>query len=218
MKPISIVIADDHKILRAGLYSFFEKNNVFTIVGEAGNGLEAIEQVREKRPDILILDIAMPLMRGLEAIKEIKRISPTTRILILSMHNREEYVRTALANGAEGYILKESAAEELLSALEHISKGNVYLSPAVSKTIVDEWLREEDHKRLTSKKRDHLSEREMAVLKLVAEGMTNREIAKLLHISVKTVETHRFRLMEKLSLRNLPDLVKYAIKQGLVEL
>lgn len=218
MKRLSIVLADDHKILRDGLYSFLEKKDSFVVIGEASNGLEAIEQVRQKQPDILILDIAMPMMRGLEAIKEIKRIAPTTKILILSMHNREEYVRNALTNGAQGYILKESAAEELLSALDHISRGHIYLSPAVSKTIVEDWLQQESSKKRPTEKGGQLTDREMAVLKLVAEGLSNKEIAQLLNISVKTVETHRFRLMEKLALRNLPDLVKYAIKQGLVDL
>ncbi|MBN2356553.1 response regulator transcription factor [candidate division KSB1 bacterium] len=218
MKPLSIVLADDHKLVRAGLKSFIVGFDSFTVVGEAGNGLEAIAQTERHQPDVLILDIAMPLMRGLEAIKDIKKISPATRVLILSMHNREDYVRSALQNGADGYILKESAADELLAALDHLSRDEIYLSPAVSRTIVEDWLQDEEKRQQPPSIRGELTDREKSVLKLVAEGLSNKKIAELLHISVKTVETHRFRMMEKLKLRNVPDVVKYAIRKGFVEI
>jgi len=218
MRTFSVILVDDHALVRAGLRQLITTFEKFSVIAEAGDGLDAIAEVQKHKPDILILDIAMPRMRGIEAINEIKKISPKTRILVLSMHDREEYMYQTLQKGADGYILKESAAEELLAALNNLSRGEIYLSPTVSRTILADWLRDERRGDKKIPVKNELTDREKAVLKLVAEGLSNREVADLLHISSKTVETHRFRIMEKLKLQSLPDLVKYAIKKGFVEL
>jgi DNA-binding NarL/FixJ family response regulator len=218
MKPISVLLADDHVLVRQALGHLLLTFEKFSVVGEAGDGIEAIAMTEKHKPDILILDIAMPRMRGLEALRDLKRTSPETRILILSMHNRDEYVRQAFSNGADGYLLKESAAEELFVALNHLSQGEIYLSPAISRNIVKDWLREDKDKQVPIASKADLSDRERMVLKLIAEGLSNKQVAETLHISSKTVETHRMRIMEKLNLRGLPDLVKYAIREGFVDL
>jgi len=160
----------------------------------------------------------MPNMRGIEAILEIKRLEPGIRILVLSMHDREEYVFNAMKNGADGYILKKSAAAELVAALNHVLSGEIYLSPAISRHVVKNWLRDEEKMDGANRAGLEITERERTVLKLIAEGHSNKEVANLLHISAKTVETHRARLMDKLELRTVPDLVRYAIKSGLIDL
>jgi DNA-binding NarL/FixJ family response regulator len=215
MKKNTVLLADDHALVRAGLRQLLLEFNTYDIVAEAGDGLQAIEEARLHQPDIVVLDLAMPKMRGIEAIKEIKKAAPDTKILVLSMYESEEYIRHALLNGADGYLLKGSAADELHAALEHVLANRLYLSPAISRSFVTDLL---------NKNRDHeqemggeLSEREWGVLKLLAEGHSNKEIAGLLHISSKTVETHRSRIMLKLGLNNLADLVKYAIRKGLVD-
>ncbi len=218
MEKIRAVLADDHVLVRAGLRQLLQALNDVTVVGEAGDGMEAIEKVKEQQPDILIIDIQMPLMGGIDAIREIKKFSPETQILVLSMHNKEEYVRQTLKNGASGYLLKQSASDDLKNAIIAITNGNIYLSPSISKSIVAAWLREVDLKPSAKSADGELTEREKGVLKLLAEGFTNKRIAELLHISVKTVETHRHRIMAKLKLASFADLVKYAIKEGHTEL
>lgn len=218
MRKQKIVIADDHQLVREGLRKLLmSMDSNIEVVGEAGDGLEAKEMANKLKPDILILDISMPKMRGIEAIKEIKRTSPETSILILSMHNKEEYIKQTLKNGASGYLLKESAAEELYSAVKFISEGKVYLSPSISKSVVSDWLTEAERTQheLSNNK---LTDREQEVLKLLAEGYTNKQIANLLHISNKTVETHRYRIMEKLELKNIAELVRYALRNNIIEL
>ncbi len=218
MEKIRAVLADDHALVRAGLRELLQALNNVTVVGEAGDGIEAIEQAKGLHPDILILDIQMPLMGGIEAIREIKRISPETQILVLSMHSKEEYVRQTLKNGASGYLLKQSASDDLKNAIAAITSGSIYLSPSISRSIVSAWLKEGDVKTAVKSAEGELTEREKGVLKLLAEGLSNKRIAELLHISVKTVETHRHRIMDKLKLHSVADLVKYAIKEGLTEL
>ncbi|OPZ78722.1 MAG: Oxygen regulatory protein NreC [bacterium ADurb.Bin431] len=180
--------------------------------------MTAVATALQIKPDVLLLDIAMPNMRGIEAILELKRLEPEIKILVLSMHDREEYVLQAMKNGADGYILKKSAAAELVAALNHVISGEIYLSPSVSRHLVRNWLRDEESMAGVSRAETELSERERTVLKLIAEGRSNKEVASLLHISAKTVETHRARIMSKLELRTVPDLVRYAIKSGLVDL
>jgi len=218
MSKQTLIIADDHQILREALRNLLvSMDRNIDVIGEAGDGLETIDKVQQLQPDLLILDISMPKMRGIEAIKEIKRVSPDTKILVLSMHNKNEYIKQALKNGASGYLLKGSAAEELFSAIKYVSEGKVYLSPAISKSVISDWLTEKDVANETSSA-DKITEREKEVLKLIAEGYSNKQIAKLLHISTKTVETHRYRIMEKLHLKNIADLVKYALKNDIIEL
>ncbi|HNW58270.1 MAG TPA: response regulator transcription factor [bacterium] len=218
MKVYRILIADDHALLREGLRMVLSLESQFEVIGEAEDGLQAIAAASQLKPDVLLLDIQMPNMRGIEAIAEIKHQLPEIRILILSMHDREQYVLEALKNGADGYILKKSAAAELISALNHVISGEIYLSPAIARHVVKSWVRGADHPRQEKQGEDELSDRERAVLKIIAEGHSNKEVAELLHISPKTVETHRARIMEKLGLRTVPDLVRYAIKSGLIDL
>lgn len=218
MKSHSIMIADDHAVLRDGLRMLLSSYPQFQVIGEADDGLTAVSTALQLKPDVLLLDIAMPNMRGIEAILEIKRLEPGIRILVLSMHDREEYVFNAMKNGADGYILKKSAAAELVAALNHVLSGEIYLSPAISRHVVKNWLRDEEKMDGANRAGLEITERERTVLKLIAEGHSNKEVANLLHISAKTVETHRARLMDKLELRTVPDLVRYAIKSGLIDL
>ncbi|HOH06908.1 MAG TPA: response regulator transcription factor [bacterium] len=213
-----IMIADDHAVLRDGLRLLLSSYPQFEVIGEADDGMTAVATALQIKPDVLLLDIAMPNMRGIEAILELKRFEPEIKILVLSMHDREEYVLQAMKNGADGYILKKSAAAELVAALNHVISGEIYLSPSISRHLVRNWLRDEESMAGVSRADTELSERERTVLKLIAEGRSNKEVASLLHISAKTVETHRARIMSKLELRTVPDLVRYAIKSGLVDL
>ncbi len=216
MRKWKVVVADDHTLVRTGLCHLLATFQKYEIVGEAGDGLQAIELAQQLQPDIVLLDLAMPKMRGMEAIQEIKRVSQA-KVLVLSMYDRDEYIRQAIKNGADGYLLKGSAADELKTALMHILENHIYLSSAISKNIVKEWIHGQQAAELNIQKTG-LTERENEVLKLLAEGYANKEIADLLHISIKTVETHRSRIMDKLGSRNLAELVKFAIKRGLVEL
>ncbi len=219
MEPIQIVIADDHALVRAGLMELMKTFEKVEVVAEAGDGLEAIEKARDYQPDIMLLDISMPKMRGLEAITEIHRVSPETLILILSMFNNQEYIRESFKKGAVGYLLKEAAAEELKSAISALLQNKVYISPALSGFIVRDWVQSHNVGSETRvNESSPLTERERGVMKLLAEGYTNKEVAGLLHISSKTVETHRHRIMEKLKLDNFAALVKYAIKEKMVDL
>ena len=218
MKSYGIMIADDHTVLREGLRLLLCSYPQFEVIGEAEDGITAVSTALQLKPDVLLLDIAMPNMRGIEAILEIKRLEPDIKILVLSMHDREEYVLQAMKNGADGYILKKSAAAELVAALNHVISGEIYLSPSISRYVVRNWLRDEESMAVVSRAETKISERERTVLKLIAEGRSNKEVANLLHISAKTVETHRARIMSKLELRTVPDLVRYAIKSGLVDL
>ena len=218
MKRVKIVLADDHTMLRDSLRYLLQTYEAFDVVGEAGDGLEAIQVVRNEKPDILILDIAMPRMRGIEAIREIKRENPSIKILVLSMHDKTEYVRQTLKNGADGYLLKRSAAAELVQAIQTLSEGERSLSPSLSKEIIENWLQQDDAALPRDSLESKLTEREKAVMKLLAEGHSNKQVAEMLYISPKTVKTHRSRIMSKLNLNSVPALVHYAIRNGLVDL
>lgn len=216
MKNNTVLLADDHALVRAGLRQLLLEFKSYDVVAEAGDGLQAIEQALSKQPDIVVLDLAMPKMRGIEAIKEIKRVSPNSKILVLSMYDNDEYIRHAILNGADGYLLKGSATDELRVALDNVLADHLYLSPAISRSFLTDLLQK--NKGMEMEQGNELSERERGVLKLLAEGHTSKEIAGLLHISSKTVETHRSHIMSKLGLNNIADLVKYAIRKRLVDM
>jgi two-component system, NarL family, response regulator NreC len=218
MRPVTIVIADDHALVRAGLCELLNTMNNVSVKGQAGDGLETIQKVRDLKPDILVLDISMPKMRGLEVIKEVKTHSENTKILILSMHNKPDYVRQSFRNGARGYLLKESAADELKQAIKALAQDDIYLSKNVNHSIIKEWIEGNIGGSEELSASAALTEREKSVMKLLAEGYTNKQVARFFHISSKTVETHRYRIMEKLKLENFAALVKYAIKSGMVDL
>ncbi len=209
-RSISIVLADDHAVMRDGVQMVLESQPDLHVIGTASNGADAVDLVDALRPDIAVLDIAMPQTNGLVAAREIRQRAPNTKIIFLSMHEGEEYLKEALRAGAAGYVLKRAAATELVAAIRAVQRGDAYLDPALTRTLDD--LRDGDTGRLAD-----LTERELEVLKLVAEGLTNRQIAAQLVISVKTVQSHRTNIMEKLDLHDRTDLVKYAIRRGLIE-
>jgi len=210
-----IVLAEDHTILREGLRSLLSSNPNFEIVGEAEDGREAIRCVEKLKPDLILTDLSMPRMNGMEAIKEIKRESPETKVLVLTVHKAEEYILAAFRAGADGYLLKDSTHVELVMAVNKVLSGKHYISPEISEKVVEGYL--EGKKALKSKTSwETLTQREREILKLIAEGYKNKEIADDLCISVKTVEKHRANLMEKLNLHNAQALTAFAIEKGLV--
>jgi len=214
-KAFNIVIAEDHTILREGLKSLLSSQPDLKIVGEAGDGLEAIRCVQNHSPDMILLDLSMPRMTGLDAIKEIKRVNSDTRIIVLTVHSTEEYILATLQAGADGYVLKDAHSTELLTAIRHVLDGHRYLSPSISGTIIDGLLQGKKASAIRSAW-ETLTQREREILKLVAEGHKNKDIADLLCISVKTVEKHRANLMEKLDLHNVAALTALAAEKGLI--
>jgi DNA-binding NarL/FixJ family response regulator len=214
MTKIRIVLADDHTLVRSGLRTLVSGIEGVEVVGEAANGAEALELARGLVPDVVMMDIAMGQMNGLEATRRIRAESPAVRVLILSMHAGEEYVVQALEAGAAGYILKDCAPAELELALKAVTRGDSYLSPRVSRQIVEGYVQRTG----SGKGREQLSPRQREILKLVAEGLSTKQIAHHLGVSVKTVESHRAQLMERLRIRDVAGLVRYAIRAGLVDL
>ncbi|MFB0507893.1 MAG: response regulator [Thermodesulfobacteriota bacterium] len=210
-----IVIAEDHRILREGLRALISSNPDFDIVGEAEDGRDAIRCVEKLVPDLILLDLSMPRMNGMEAINEIKKQCPETKILVLTVHSTEEYILTTLRAGADGYVLKDATHTELMMAIKSVLTGKTYLSPGVSEKVIEGYL--EGRKTLRScTPWDTLTQREREVLKLIAEGYKNKEIADYLYISVKTVEKHRANLMRKLDLHSTSSLTAFAMEKGLV--
>ena len=213
MKPIRVLLADDHALMRAGIRSLLEKLPAVEVVGEAGNGREALALVASLRPNVVLMDIGMKELNGLEATARITKECPGVRVLILSMHANEEYVLQALRSGAAGYILKDAATMELELALRSVHQDQTYLSPSISRHVIDEYLQ-----RVGSQPGllDALTPRQREILQLVAEGKSTKEIAFILHVSIKTVETHRAQLMERLKIHDVAGLVKFAMRAGLV--
>jgi two-component system, NarL family, response regulator NreC len=205
-----IVLADDHQIFRQGLKALLEREE-YEIAGEAADGLEAVRLATEVRPDVAILDFAMPLLNGLDAAREIQHVSPQTRTILLTMHTEDQYVLESVRAGIKGFVLKTQAAADLVRAIQEVLRGRVYLSPGVSKAVVDAYLSSVEHPA------DPLTSRERQVLQLVAEGRTTKEIADVLGISVKTAESHRGHLMQKLNVHETAGLVRYAIRHGVIE-
>ncbi len=216
MGKIRILIADDHGIVRAGIRSLLESQPDMEVVGEAGDGWEAVTLATRLQPDVVLMDIAMPGLRGMEATQEIHQHVPDVRVLALTMHDREEYFFAMLEAGASGYVLKEGAPEELLAAIRAVHRGEAFLSPAVTRLVLEDYLTNRNAGAVSPFER--LTLREKEVLQLAAEGKTNREIADTLSLSVKTVEKHRASMMHKLGLRTLSDLIRYAISKGLIEM
>jgi DNA-binding NarL/FixJ family response regulator len=211
-----IVIAEDHTILRDGLKSLLSAYPDFDIVGEAENGRDAIRCVEKIAPDLVLMDLSMPKTNGLEAIKEIKKRNPETKIVALTVHKTEEYILATLEAGADGYVLKDAGQSELVMAIRNVLSGRRYLSPGVSEKVIEGYL--EGRKGVKPKSSwDTLTQREREVLKLIAEGFKNKEVADYLFISLKTVEKHRANLMKKLDLHNAAALTAFAIERGLIE-
>ena len=217
MKKVRLLVADDHKIFRQGIKKLLEEEPDLQVVGEAADGREAVKRATELKPDVILMDIAMANLNGLEATKQIKKVLPDVKVIMLTMHKNEEYVLHSFQVGASGFILKEGAVEELVSAIRSIHQNKSFLSPSISKTLIDAYLRKMETGK-TETPFDLLTDREREVLQLIAEGYTNREVAKTLFISVKTVEAHRAHIMQKLNIHEIARLVKYAIQKGLVDL
>jgi two-component system, NarL family, response regulator NreC len=211
---IRVLIADDHAILRSGLKMLIDAQPDMTVVAEAQNGNQAIQLAKEMSPDVVILDVTMPERGGLHAIHDILQHRPDTRLLVLTMHEDLAYVRTALAAGATGYVLKKSVDADLLSAIRAVYKGRTYVDAELATELIQHTLPE--RARSGAKPADFLSEREVQVLKLVAEGFSSREIAHKIFVSIKTVETYRARFVEKLGLTSRADIVRYALETGLL--
>ncbi|MEE9496102.1 MAG: response regulator transcription factor [Desulfobacterales bacterium] len=213
---VRIVLAEDHTILREGLRALLTADPNFEIIGEAADGREAVRFVEKQIPDLILMDLSMPRMTGMDAIREIKKRYPQTKIIALTVHKTEEYLWTTLQAGADGYVLKDATHDELVMAIQSVLKGKTYLSPGVSGKVIEGYL-EGKESQMPHSTLGLLSQREREVLKLIAEGYKNKEIATDLCISLKTVEKHRANLMKKLDLHNAAALTAYAIGQGLVE-
>jgi DNA-binding NarL/FixJ family response regulator len=210
-------LADDHAVVRDGLHFLLEAQHDIQVVGEAGNGRDAVRQVAQLCPDVVIVDIAMPELNGIEATRQIAEVYPPAQVIILSMHSTTEHIFRALQAGARGYLLKESAGVEVINAVRAVHSGRRYLSQKISDTVLDEYVRQREAVE-TQSPLASLSSREREVLQLVVEGKSSAEIADTLSLSPKTVETYRSRLMLKLDIQDLPALVKFAIRHGLTPL
>jgi DNA-binding NarL/FixJ family response regulator len=208
--PTRILLADDHALIRQGLKALLEKQG-FQVVGEASDGQEALRSVEKTQPDVAIIDISMPVLNGVETARELKKSSPKTKVILLTQHDEHQYVTESLRAGVRGYVLKSQAGDDLVQAIREVCRGSVYLSPSISRTVVDAYLSNE------YVPADHLSGRERQVLQLVGEGNSTKDVALQLGISVKTAESHRARLMKKLDIHETASLVRYAIRRGLIQ-
>ena len=213
MKPIRVVVAEDHALVRAGICSLLEKLPGVEVVGEASDGREALELLKTQSPNVALLDISMPGMNGLEAAARAARRFPATRVILLSMHANEEYVHRALKAGVAGYLLKDSGTAELELAVRAVARGETFLSPAISKQVISDYVRRTGAETTSL---EALTPRQREILQLIAEGHTTKEIAKKLDLGVKTVETHRAALMTRLDIHDVAGLVRYAIRVGFV--
>jgi two-component system response regulator NreC len=208
--PTRIVLADDHVLIRQSLKSLLEREG-FQVVAEASDGQEAVRHVELLQPEIVVMDISMPILNGLNAAREMSRTCSKTRIILLTQHDEGQYVSEALEAGVKGYVLKNQVASDLLLAIRQVSRGQVYLSPGVSRAVMDAYQSKSE------KSKNSLTLREKQVLQLIAEGKSTKDIASLLGISVKTAESHRTRLMQKLDIHETASLVRYAVRQGIVQ-
>jgi DNA-binding NarL/FixJ family response regulator len=210
---VRIVLVDDHRLVRAGIRALLEKTPQGEVVGEAADGREAFALIEKQRPEIVLIDIAMPGLNGLDAVDRIKKEWPETKVIILSMHANEEYVVRALRSDVSGYLIKDAAVDELEDAIGTVAEGEVYFSRRISKRVIRDYLTNTDEIRGPL---EQLSSRQREVLQLIGEGKNTKEIAEILQVSVKTIEAHRLQLMQRLDIHDIPGLVKFAIRTGLV--
>ena len=215
MGRIRILLADDHTMVRQGLRKLLEERPDWEVIAEAGDGREAVRLVEQYKPDVAIIDVAMPLLNGVEATRQITKRAPGTRVLVLSMHADEAYVTQILQAGATGYLLKDSADVDLLKAVSEAAQGRSFFSPAIARVMLNDYVRQLADRGVTDRY-EALSEREREIFQLVAEAKTNKEIAALLNVSPSTVETHRAHIMEKLDLHSAAEIVLYAVRRGVI--
>jgi two-component system response regulator NreC len=215
VKKIRIVIADDHGIVRTGLRLQLDRNETFEVIGEAADGREAVRLSETLSPDIVIMDIAMPNLNGIEAAAQIVKNQPSVGVIILSMHSDETYIMRTLAAGAKGYLLKENAEVDLYRAVEVVAQGKPFFSPAIANTLLEDYMRQMQQRGLRDSY-DLLTDREKEVLQLLAEGKSNKEVATILNLSTNTVETHRTRMMQKLDLHSAAEIVLYAVRKRII--
>ncbi len=218
MKKIKILLADDHSVVRSGLRSIFKTNKDFSVIGEAANGVDALRLASRLKPDVVILDISMPKMNGIEAARAIKEKLPETKILILTVQEKEEYVYEMIRAGANGYVLKDAEKSEIFKAVRTVVSGNQFFSPHISKLIVDYFVkRKKEAEKTPASTEKELTKREMEILRLVAQGCSSREIAEKLYLSASTINTHRANLMQKLNIHDTAGLVRFALQQGYLD-
>ena len=215
MARIRVLLAEDHTIVRSGLRSLLDDEADIQVIGEAEDGRQAVEEVERLLPDVVLMDITMPGLNGLEAARRIKKRFPEVKVLVLTMHANEEYIFQVLRAGASGYLVKQAAPAELVWAIQAIHRGDSFLSPSISRKVIEDYTRRAEATEVRDSF-DRLTGREREILQLIAEGHTNREIAELLHLSAKTVETHRAHLMGKLDIHNVAELTQYAIRRGVI--
>lgn len=213
MTVTRVLLADDHSLVRAGIRTLVERIPNVEVVGEVRSGREALEMVKTRLPNLVLLDIAMAELGGLEALPRITKDFPGVKVIILSAHPNEEYVIRALRDGAVGYLLKDAATEELQLAIDSVTQGKIYLSPSISRTVIDSYLARVNE---AISPLEQLTPRQREILQLIAEGTNTKEIACKLNVSVKTIESHRLQLMERLNIHDIPGLVRYAIRSGLI--
>src|ERR1700751_4971474 len=215
MRKIRILLADDHQLMRSGIRLMLERESDLSVVGEASDGREAVALAKSMRPDVVVMDIGMANLNGIEAAQQVTQNRPEVAIVMLSMHSDESYVLRALKAGARGYLLKDSAEADLIKAVHAVAGGKSFFSPAVSKVLLDDYVRK--LKRSGAEDAyDLLTPREREILQLVAEGKSNKDVANLLNLSVYTVETHRSNIMEKLHLKGIPELILFAVRKGII--
>ncbi len=217
MYKTKVLLADDHTIVREGIRALLDSREDIEVIGEAEDGKQAVERARQLVPDIVLIDITMPNLNGIEAARQIKKANPDIKLLFLTAHDNKEYVHQIFQAGASGYLLKDFAVSDLISAINAVKKGDIFLSPPISRVVVQDYIRYASSESEDFNSLNMLTGREREILQLVAEGNTNKEIARLLKLSTKTVEVHRFHVMEKLHIRDITGLVKYSIRTGLVE-
>jgi DNA-binding NarL/FixJ family response regulator len=215
MNPIRILLADDHTVMRNGLRLLLERQRNLTVVAEASDGRESVRLAEELSPDVVVMDIAMPNLNGIEASRQIIASNPDIAIVILSMHSDESYVIRALKAGARAYLLKDSAEGDLIAAIHAITDGKSFFSPAISRILVEDYMRQLEQKHVEDTY-ELLTAREREILQLLAEGKANKEVAAMLNLSIYTVETHRTHILQKLNLHNVPELILYAVRKGII--
>ncbi|MEW6304984.1 MAG: response regulator transcription factor [Verrucomicrobiota bacterium] len=217
MQKVTVLLADDHTVVRQGLRALLQAEGDVEVVGEADTGRQAVQMCKKLLPDVVVMDIAMPLLNGLEATRQITKEIPSTKVLILSSYSDDEYVHQLTEAGAAGYLVKQTAANDLLKAIREAKKGNAFFSPAISKRLLDHYREAFLKGGPVKKTNDLLTSREMEVLQLIAEGKANKQIAAELCISIKTVEKHRQQVMNKLNIHDIAGLTRYAISKGIIE-